>query len=183
MVARPALAALGQSADPATLSPLLAALSADDDGRRRAALDALARRADPTTTTPVASLARRSDDPEERRLALAALARIGGADAVAALVTIATDPARTAAVVDALATLDGRQLPWVARGLALADVHVRCATIEALGRMGGGGAAPLLAGALHDPEPAVRVAAAHALERLDLRDARASVTGTMEPRE
>jgi HEAT repeat protein len=182
MIARPALAALGQSADPATLAPLVAALSADDAGLRLAALEALARRADPTAAVAVAELAQRGRDPEERRRALAVLAGTGGADAVAALVGIAAEPAHTAAVVDALATLDGRQLPWVARGLALPDVHVRCALIEALGRMGHGAAAPLLAGALHDPEPAVRVAAAHALERLDLRDARASATDTTESR-
>ena len=82
-------------------------------------------------TDAVAMLARRGDDPDERSQALAVLARIGGAEAVAAMVGIAADPTRTAVVVDALATLDREQLPWVARGLALPDVHVRCATIEA----------------------------------------------------
>jgi HEAT repeat protein len=180
MVARAALAALGQSTDPATLPPLRAALAADDAGRRLAALDALARRADQTATSGVASLARRSVDSEERRQALAVLARTGGQDAVAALIAVAAEPAHTAAVVDALAMLDEGQVPWVARGLALPDLHVRCATIEALGRMGHGAAAPLLAGALRDGEPAIRLAVAHALERLDLRAARAPAA-TEEP--
>jgi HEAT repeat protein len=183
MVACPALAALGQSADPVTLPLLLAALAGDDPGRRLAALDALARRADPMATSGLESLARRSDDPEERQRTLAVLAQTGGAQAVAALVELAAEPARTAAVVDALATLDERQVPWVERGLELPDLHVRCAMIEALGRMAHRAAAPRLAAALHDAEPAIRLAAAHALERLDLRAARAPASApAWEPR-
>jgi HEAT repeat protein len=60
-------------------------------------------------------------------------------------------------------------------------VHVRCAVIEALGRSGHGAAAPRLAGALHDALPSIRLAAAHALARLDLRAARAPAAAT-EPR-
>jgi HEAT repeat protein len=172
MVARPALATLGQSTDPQTLAPLLHALDDDDAGRRRTALDALARRAEPAAVAAVAALAGRSDDPGERERALAVLVATGGAEAVDALLASAAHPARTAAAVDALASLDEAQLPWVARGLAVADLHVRCATIEALGRSGHGAAVPLLAGVLHDAEPAVRVAAAHALQGIDLRTAR-----------
>ncbi len=178
MVARPAVALLGQSADPATIPPLLAALAAGDAGLRLAALGALARRADAAAVAAVESLARRSEDPEERRQALAVLARTGGAEAVAALIAIAAEPSRTGPVVDALASLGEDQVPWVARGLDLPDVHVRCAVVEALGRMGHGAAAPRLGRALHDEEPAVRLAAAHALGRLDLHAARAPAPAT-----
>jgi HEAT repeat protein len=51
-------------------------------------------------------------------------------------------------------------------------VHVRCAVAEALGRTPHRGASALLAAALDDPAPAVRTAAAYALQRLDLRAAR-----------
>jgi HEAT repeat protein len=55
--------------------------------------------------------------------------------------------------------------------------------IEALGRMAHRAAAPRLAAALHDAEPAIRLAAAHALERLDLRAARAPASApAWEPR-
>lgn len=174
MLARAALLALGGSDDPATLPPLLAALAADDHGRQLAALDALGRRRDPAAVPVVAELARADGDPEVTARALETLARMDDAAAIAALVAIAADPRRTPAAVSALARLDERQVAWVGDGLAHPEVHVRCAVIEALGRMPHRAAQPLLAGALEDPAPAVRLAAAHALHRIDLRAARAT---------
>jgi HEAT repeat protein len=104
--------------------------------------------------------------------AVEVLVRVGSEEATAVLVAIAADPQRTAAAVDALARATEAQLPWLGRGLAHADVHVRCAVVEALGRMRHRGASALLAGALADEALAVRAAAAHALRRLDLRAAR-----------
>ncbi|AHG93449.1 PAS fold-4 domain protein (plasmid) [Gemmatirosa kalamazoonensis] len=172
LVARAALLALGGSSDPATLAPLVAALDGDDRATAVAALDALVRRADPRAASAVASFARASDVPDVWTRALHALERMGGVDAIAALVGIAADPVRTAAAVEALAGVGERDAAWVARGLDDADVHVRCAVVEALGRSPHAAAAPLLAAALHDESPAVRTAAAHALAQRDLRSAR-----------
>jgi HEAT repeat protein len=65
-------------------------------------------------------------------------------------------------------------VPWVARGLATDDAAVRCAVIEALGRMPHHSASHALASALHHADEATRVAATYALARRDLRAARAT---------
>jgi HEAT repeat protein len=56
-------------------------------------------------------------------------------------------------------------------GLGLSDpsVGVRCVVVEALGRMRSPLAAGPLSAALRDGDAIVRLAAAHALARLDLR--------------
>jgi len=183
-VAEQALLALGQSSDPGALPALLAALRSDDRGRRLAALDALAHRAgagvgDAGVADAVAPLARDAADPEEGARALDVLAAAAGdADAVAALIEVAAAPRRTAAVVDALARLGERQLSSVGRGLSHPDVAVRCAVVEALGRMRQPAASALLAEALHDAEESVRVAAEHALGRRDVRAARGAGDAT-----
>jgi HEAT repeat protein len=55
--------------------------------------------------------------------------------------------------------------------------------IEALGRVPHAGAIELLARAVDDPAPAVRLAAAYALQRVDLRAARAAPPTAGAPRE
>jgi hypothetical protein len=117
----------------------------------------------------LAAAARHGTDPEERDLALAALAAIEDHRAVDALVELAADPRRCGAVVDALARLPASRMAWVRPALAHANVAVRYAVIEALGRMRHRAASSMLAEALDDEEPAVVAAAAHALARLDLR--------------
>jgi HEAT repeat protein len=117
----------------------------------------------------LAAAAHRSSDPEERELALAALAAIDDEHAAEALVELAADPRRCGAVVHALARLPEHRAAWLRPALARGDVAVRCAVIEALGRMRHRAASPLLAEALHDESPAVGAAATHALARLDLR--------------
>jgi HEAT repeat protein len=175
-VARQVLLALGQSAEPGALAALADALRSRVQGRAIAALDGIGRGAHTSLVPAIATLAR-SADPELRARAVAVLAVTGGGDAVAALVAAAEEPHQTAGVVDALARLGEEQVPWLARGLGHADVAVRCAVIEALGRMRHGRAAPVLAAALRDEEEAARVAAAHALARIDLRAARVTTGG------
>ena len=169
-VARQALLALGRSKAPRTPRPLLDALRGDDSGRLLAALDAVGQRDDPDLVEAVAPLAGAAD-PELRGRALGVLATLGGERAVAALIAIAEDPRQTAAVADALARLGADESGWVGRGLEHPDVAVRCAVVEALGRTRHPAAQPLLVGALRDADEAVRLAAAHALARLDLHDA------------
>ena len=168
-VAAPALLALGGARDGGTLDALVDALTHDDRARRIAATRALARRADPASVPALAAAAHRGSDPEERELALAALASIDDELAVEAIVDLAADPRRCGAVVDALARLPEHRAAWLRPALAKEDVAVRCAVIEALGRMRHHAASPLLAEALDDESPAVVAAATHALARLDLR--------------
>ena len=168
-VAAPALLALGAARDPDTLDALLGALTHAERVRRLAASRALARRADPASVAAVAGIAPRAADAEERELALEALSAIGDERAVAALVDLARDPRLCAGVVGALGRLPEERVAWLRPALENDDVGVRCAVIEALGRMRHRAASALLAEALGDREPAVRAAAAHALARLDLR--------------
>ena len=172
-VARAALVALGAARGRESLEILLAALQRGERTVTVAALAALGRRATPAAVAGIAALAHSGDDPVVHAAAVEALARIGGEEAVGALVSLTAEPRRAPMAVAALARLGADQVKWVGRGLAHEDPGVRCAVIEALGRMRHPHATPLLAGALEDPSRAVRLAAAQALGRLDLRDAEA----------
>jgi HEAT repeat protein/MFS family permease len=83
-----------------------------------------------------------------RRAAARALGRIGSRDAVEALVQAATDPA---------------------------DVDLRRASLQALRMIGAADAAPVIAPALLDAHPSVRIAAAEAVADLGLRSAAGEV--------
>jgi HEAT repeat protein len=72
-------------------------------------------------------------------------------------------------VVETLGALPPARVAWLRRALSDADVSVRCAVIEALGRMRHPVASAMLADAVQDPNPAARAAAEHALARHDLR--------------
>jgi HEAT repeat protein len=168
-VAVPALIALGGARDVESLEALLATLAHSDRGRRIAAFTALARRAEAAAIAPVAAAVRRVTDSEERSLGLRALAAIDDERAVAALVDIAREPSQCAAVVETLGALPPARVAWLRRALSDADVSVRCAVIEALGRMRHPVASAMLADAVQDPNPAARAAAEHALARHDLR--------------
>ena len=178
-VARPALLALGAARGPETRPALVDALRADDRDLRLAALAALGRRAEAGAAAEVAAVAHGDADPVVRAAALETLARLGGPNAVAALIELAAEPRNGAAVVASLAGLDEADLQWLGRGLDHADVEVRCVVVEALSRSRHRAAAPLLAAALDDADPTVRGAAAQALERVDLRAADARVARTL----
>jgi HEAT repeat protein len=60
--------------------------------------------------------------------------------------------------------------------LLVAPVGAREVVVEALGRMKHPGGGRGLAAALEDAAPSVRIAAARALSRLDLRDARTQLS-------
>lgn len=170
-VAKAAILALGAARGRESLDVLRAALQRGEQALTVAALAALGRRASPAAVGDIAALARASDDPAVHVAAVDALARTGGEEAIAALVSLTSDPRRAPVAIAALARLGGDQVQWVGRGIAHDDPGVRCAVIEALGRRRHPHATSLLARALEDPAPAVRLAAAQALGRLDLRDA------------
>lgn len=174
-IAQPALAALGRMPDDAAAAILLRALTAPDAERRLAAVEALGMRREARAVRELARIARADEDERARDAAADALAAIGGEDAVSTLVALAEEPRRSERAVVALAGLGEDQIEWVGRGLQHGDVAVRCAVVEALARMRHGTASSLLAASLVDESPAVRLAAAHALGRLDVRQADATL--------
>jgi len=153
-------------------------MGSGDHGRQRDALAALERGADAALVPTIAPLAETSRDAEVRAGALRVLARIGGREAVGSLLRIAEDPHRTPEVVEVLAGLGERDVAWVGEGLEHPDTAVRCAVIEALGRMGHSSASALLASALRGGDEATRAAALYALGRLDVQAARVLGTPT-----
>jgi HEAT repeat protein len=173
-IARQVLLAIGAADDPAASDALVRALRSDDRARQLAALAALERAGASSIVDAVVPIAVASGDAEARALSLRVLVRTGGPVAVEALIGIAEDPRRTADAVDALASLAAADVATVGLGLAHDDLAVRCAVIEALGRMSHGGVSPLLAAALHRGDEGTRVAAAYALSQRDLRAARAT---------
>jgi hypothetical protein len=139
-----------------------------------AALASLERAGNASVVHVVARLAAAGGDAEVRSSALRVLVRSGGRSAIESLVAIAEDPHRTADVVEGLAAVGASDVPWVAGALATDDTAVRCAVIEALGRMPYDSASAALASALHHTDEATRAAATYALARRDLRAARAT---------
>jgi HEAT repeat protein len=102
---------------------------------------------------------------------IGALASIGNAPAIGALVSsLKKERLRDPAAV-ALAKLGGTAVEHVGRALADNDEEVRCIAAEVLGRMGNAGAAPFLAAALHDRSYQVRGAAVEAILQLADPDA------------
>lgn len=170
-IAQPALAALARIADGAVTPILLGALQSESAERRLTAVTALGERRESAAVRELVRMARSDDDEKTRDAAVDALARIGGKDAVAGLVALTEEPRRAAHAVVALAGLGEDEIDWVGQGLRHEHVGVRCAVVEALARMRHAGASSLLTAALRDEAPSVRLAAAQALGRLDVRQA------------
>lgn len=123
--------------------------------------------------------------PELRRAAARALATIGDARMLPALVRLLgdADVAVRLAAVQTVATLGGSEatVPLLDR-LADAESTVRVATANALGELGDPRAVLSLLGTLQDPMPEVRQAAAIALGKLrDPRAARGLLTLLRDP--
>ncbi len=185
-LARAALDALGRVSHPAALPPLLSALASPHPARQLGAVRALALRggseavealhaaatgqdvpnrlADPLSPIPART-------PEIIEAAIQALAQLATPDALAALVALTADPARRESCVAALAQTGENHAELIARGLADAQVTVRCAVVDALARIKRPHASQLLSAALDDPEAVVRLAAVQALHQLGSRRA------------
>lgn len=170
-VAGAALTALARLPGDGALGILLTALGGGERELQEAALGALGERADGAAVPAVARIAAGGADPEMRVLAMQVLGDIGTEGAVDALVALTAEPRRAATAVTVLARLAEGQVPWVARGLTHPDIEVRCAIADALARSRSHAAIAALRAALDDPAPAVRLAAAAALRRIDLHDA------------
>jgi HEAT repeat protein len=175
-IAQPALAALARMPGDAVVPDLLRALGSESSERRTAAVIALGERRERTAAHALVGVARSDEEEHTRQAAVDALARIGDDFAVAGLIDLAAEPRRAAHAVAALAGLGETRIHSVGRGLRHPNVGVRCAVVEALARMRHAGASSLLATALLDEAPSVRLAAAQALGRRDVRHADAALS-------
>ncbi|NLT54403.1 MAG: MerR family transcriptional regulator [Actinomycetales bacterium] len=116
-----------------------------------------------------------------------ALGRIGGPDALAALVgRLGRDPdSGRDSLGDAIACFGEQAVGPLTEALAAGDRDVREHAAEVLGFVAGAGSAPALAAALADADPGVRLAALLALGRLEGEQADAAIRGAAaseEPR-
>jgi HEAT repeat protein len=87
------------------------------------------------------------------------------------LITLTSNPRVRSAVIDAIALVSDAVNTGVLSALRSPDESVRRAVVEALARARHDTVPHLLAAALDDTSPVVRLEAARALSRLDLGDA------------
>ncbi len=135
--------------------------------------------AEPKDATTLVRLAARSDESLSRASgdALAGLAQRTPEAVRSALEGAILDGAAGVALAPVVARLGGaRALDTLQAGLSADEAEARRAAIEGLADLGSDTAAELIAFALTDEDPAVQVAAAHALGRL--RDADGGNPGT-----
>jgi HEAT repeat protein len=115
------------------------------------------------------------DEQDVVGAAIQGLARIArrpgaqGTEAAQALVALTAEPLRREAAIRALGELPARRIADVASGLRDPSSEVRCASVEALGRMQQADASRALEAALDDGHPGVRLAAIRALKSLGTR--------------
>jgi HEAT repeat protein len=169
--------------DPSAPRALGAALAGDDVTLRWAAAFALATTDGPCPAEALVATAREADDPELfRRLAEAALrCRVEAEPAVYRRFLHDPEAAPEARVWAALSLRDAGPGPRAELGRSLRvalrreDARGRAGAARALAELGDRGAYRALLGALEDREPAVRRAAARALEVLAVPEAAATL--------
>ena len=174
-VACAAIVALGEFDVEPTMSSLAHAIESDEEERQCAALEALGRQRSAHGVAAARALAVSGGDRTRRR-AVQTLGEIGNAAAVHALAEIGAEPRMRAFVVAALAQLAEDHAGLLRDELTSAPATVRELIVEAMGRAKHPDRVRSLAAALNDSSPIVRIAAARALSRLDLRDARAQLS-------
>jgi HEAT repeat protein len=109
------------------------------------------------------------------RAAIDGLSHIGASaaphagDAIAAIATLAGDPARRTVAISALANVSESAIPRVGEALASREPAVRRGVIEALGRLTHPAASAYLLPALSDSDASVRQLAVTVLSRLGTR--------------
>ena len=162
-ISRAVLSALGLIAHPNAVPPLLAALRSPNPSRRAEAVNALGTHSAAGAVGALQWVAATDSDAQVARLAIEALGRLGTPEGVGALIALAIDPTHREACVSVLAKQPPQRINLVARGLAHGQPAARCATVDALTRMNHPTATEALEPALHDRDPAVRLAAVTAL--------------------
>lgn len=174
-IARAAIAALGHVDNEAALGVLERFARAPEPWQRMTAIDAAARRPEPRVPQMLQWIAAADPNGDVTAAAIEALARIAvredrqGGEATRALVALTAEPSRREATIAALSSLPVRRLPDIAGGLQHPAIGVRCASVEALGRMKHPDASTLIESALDDAAPAVRLTAVEELRHLGTR--------------
>jgi HEAT repeat protein len=175
-IASAAIRAFGHLDRAETLPVLEGYLRAPEPWQRAAAVAAATVRSEGRVAHLLQWVAAADDDTEVVSSAIQGLAKIArrpdsqGTEAALALVALTSEPLRREAAVNALSELPSRRIDDVARGLGDPSADVRCASVEALGRMQQAGASRALESALDDPHIAVRLAAIRALKNLGARE-------------
>lgn len=170
-----AIGALGSVEAASALDALRVALSAAAPARRAAAAEAIARHGGLPAIDLLQWTAAADADRGVVRAAIDGLRRIGASaapyarDAVAAIGGLAADPARRQQAIAALARLPEAAIPRVGEALSSREPAVRCAVIEALGRLTHPAASAYVLIALSDRDASVRQLAVRVLSRLGTR--------------
>jgi HEAT repeat protein len=171
-IARAAVAALGNVDRDEALALLEQHSRAPDVSTRLAVLDALARRREARVPQMLQWAAAADRSPEVVSAALDGLAGIARRDdeqgraAARALIALTAEPSRREAAIAVLGGLPPRCIADIAAGLRHPSIDVRCATVEALGRMKRADASRALESALDDGVSRVRLTAVAELKHL-----------------
>ena len=170
-----AIKALGGVPSADAWPPLQQAMRSSSMTRRLAAVEALARRGGAEAVQLLQWTAAADPEPPVTRAAVDALESLARSDqtcwpeAIDALVALTADASRRPDCITALSAIPPDRAGSVARGLQSASPDVRCATVEALGRMRHVQSSRLVSDALDDAVPLVRHAAVLALAHLGSR--------------
>jgi HEAT repeat protein len=171
-IARTAVAALGNVDRDEALTILEQHSRAPEVSTRLATVDALARRREVRVPEILQWMAAVDRAPDVVSAALDALARVGkrddeqGSAAARALIALTAEPSRREAAINVLSGLPPRRVADLAAGLRHASTDVRCASVEALGRMKRPDASRALESALDDSASLVRLTAVAELKHL-----------------
>jgi HEAT repeat protein len=174
-IARTAVAALGNVERDEALVILERLSRAPQPLMRLATVDALVRRRETRVPQILQWMVAVDGASEVVSAALDALARIGrrddeqGTAAARALIALTAEPSRRESAINALGGLPPPRLADVAAGLGHASTDVRCAMVEALGRMKRPDASRALESALDDRASSVRLTAVAELRHLGAR--------------
>ena len=174
-MARAAVVALGNVGRDEALTILEQYSRAPEVSTRLAAVDALACRREARVPQILQWMAAVDRAPEVVAAALDALARVGaredeqGSAAARALIALTAEPSRRESAIGVLSGLPPRRIPDIAAGLRHASTDVRCASVEALGRMKRPDASRALESALDDGASLVRLRAVAELKHLGAR--------------
>jgi HEAT repeat protein len=168
-VARAALIALGRLDTSEAITPLLNALNSPNPERRLDAMQAFRERGGQEAGVALQWMA--AADPEERvtLAAIETLGRLGGQEAIAALLELTLDPGNRHFCIQVLSrqgTLKEDYIDAIAAGLHHAHSQVRCSAVEVLKRLQHPYASEFLIVALGDSDESVRLAAVEALSYL-----------------
>jgi HEAT repeat protein len=176
-IARAAIVALGHVDHADALTLVEQEARGPAPWRRFAALEALTNRREKQVAETLQWIAAADQDAAVAAAAVDVLARIGlreegqGTEALRALMVLATEPSRREAAIAALSSMPARRSGDVAAGLRHPSAVVRCAVVEALGRMKQPDATRAIEAALDDASAPVRLAAVAELKYLGSRTA------------